>query len=1111
MDNTALSLTDREILGVLNLLPSAVAVYATEDIIIQSANKAMLALWGKTDHVIGLPIAIALPELEGQPFVGLLKEVWQTGNSYEAIDTPATLNINGTNKLFFFDFIYRAIKNKHGDVFCILHTAEDVTERNLGNQAIEKARLSEAALEREQTLNVELGAANEALSSTNEALLLAQKNLANLNNELEAKVLERTQNLAESEARLRYMLADAPVAIALLTGKDMLIEAANKKILEAWGKTPDVIGKPLSIALPELAEQDFLQVLDQVYTSGEPFYGNEVKALIEQNGRTETIYANFVYHPLKTEHGQTSSIILVANMVTDQVMARKQVEASEHRLRSMVMTAPIGMTVLRGRELIIEMANQPILDIWGRPLEAVQGKELMSIFPELEGQPFPAMLAEVFHTGKAVALPEIEVDVMTPGGNMHYYVDFSYDPLFDTNGAVEAILATVINITETVLARKKLEKSEEEQQALNEELLASNEELAAANEELAATQEDLQKIVEELAASDSRFRFLVQEAPVAIGVLSTRELLIESANDMMLKVWGKTNNVIGRKLADALPELQGQPFLQILDDVYTSGKAYHGNEAKVYLDYDGEMKERYFNFIYQPLKQEKGITNTIMVVAHDVTDQVRAKRVTEESEKQFRGLLNTIPQQVWTSLPDGQLDYVNQVVCDDFGYSTAEIVGHGWRMFIHPDDLHYCLKKWSHALETGQEYMVEFRLKFHDGSYKWHLGRALPLVEDGKIKLWLGTNTNIEVQKENEQKKDEFLSIASHELKTPLTSIKAYNQLSQRIKETEVLKPFLKKSEEHIDRLERLINDLLDVTKINAGKMTYTMEPFAFHNMIAESVETVRHLTAAHEIILEENAEIQYTGDHFRLEQVLNNFISNAIKYSPGGEKIIIRSAVSHDNIVVSVQDFGIGIEEKNLDKLFDRYYRVDNTAMRFEGLGLGLFITSEILKGHQGSFWIESEPGKGSTFYFRLPLESVPAKPAFTQTDTFYQDSFITVSYNAQHERMDVDWTGFQDFDSVKRGGAIMLEMLTKNACHKVLNDNTNVLGSWSEAADWAGTEWFPMMEKAGLKYFAWIYSPSMFSRLAAKKSVDIAMGSVVTQFFTETTVAAEWLEKQP
>jgi PAS domain S-box-containing protein len=139
-----------------------------------------------------------------------------------------------------------------------------------------------------------------------------------------------------------------------------------------------------------------------------------------------------------------------------------------------------------------------------------------------------------------------------------------------------------------------------------------------------------------------------------------------------------------------------------------------------------------------------------MVLYQDVTEQLMARRELEENEQRFRFMLNAMPQQVWTANLNGALDYVNNNVINDFGQDQDEIVGQGWQAFIHPDDLPNTLKQWQHALETGTEYQVEFRLKFKDGGYRWHLARALPMIEDGRIKLWLGTNTDIDQQKLNE-------------------------------------------------------------------------------------------------------------------------------------------------------------------------------------------------------------------------------------------------------------------------------------------------------------------------------------------------------------------------
>jgi PAS domain S-box-containing protein len=491
----------------------------------------------------------------------------------------------------------------------------------------------------------------------------------------------------------------------------------------------------------------------------------------------------------------------------------------------------------------------------------------------------------------------------------------------------------------------------------------------------------------------------------------------------------------------------------------------------------------------------------------DVTDYKKAEAIIRQSELNLHFMADVMPQQVWTARPDGTLDYVNQRVIDNFQSSSDDIIGEGWIQYVHPDDREVCIEKWGSALQSGTLYQVEFRLKVNN-EYKWHLGRAIPLITDGKITKWFGTNTDIDEHKQNEAKKDEFISIASHELKTPLTNIKSFIQLAERQLNTPALAlNFLQKADYHVGNLQLLISDLLDVSKINAGMITYNYADFNFNNLLKESVEAVRATSKQHKIILESDVDVDFSGDRFRIEQVVNNFLNNAIKYSPDADKVVLKATIQDGNIIVSVEDFGIGIEEEHLNKIFERFYRVDNTATKYQGLGLGLFISSEIIKRHKGSFWIESVPGKGSTFYFLLPLNNTDRLNAETDNKTFYKSSFIEIIYDPEHQNIETNWTGFQNVETVKAGGMEMLKILRCNNCSRILNDNSEVKGNWSEAADWAGEVWFPMMEAAGLRLFAWIYSPSTFSALSAKRSVDVKVGNVVTQFFTAKEEALEWL----
>ena len=474
-------------------------------------------------------------------------------------------------------------------------------------------------------------------------------------------------------------------------------------------------------------------------------------------------------------------------------------------------------------------------------------------------------------------------------------------------------------------------------------------------------------------------------------------------------------------------------------------------------------------------------------------------------------LLNEIPQQVWTANTAGEINYVNDTACMDFGQTRETILAYGWTAFVHKDDLAASIDRWKASLESGQEYTAELRLLFSDGNYYWHLAIARLVSQGNKSAIWIGTNTNIHIIKTSEARKDEFISIASHELKTPLTTSKGFHQLLLRMVEEGKIKTYLERSAGQLNRLEKLIADLLDVSKINAGKMIFDSKIFDFSGMLVNVVAEMQQIYPSHKLLLTAEDNISFTGDQFRLEQVIHNFISNAVKYSPDANKVEISVKVIDENIIVSVKDYGIGIKSNHLQQLFERYYRADNSSTRFDGLGLGLYISADIIKRHGGGFWIESSFGEGSVFSFKLPLiKSISIAPDI-RTKSYYKDKHLIINCPIGSDIMFVEWTGYQDIITVKRGGSLMIDYLKENKRSKVFNDNRLVPGTWSEASDWAATTWLPLMELAGLKYFAWILSESAFSQLSAKKSVENDEKHAEILFFTQAEEGLKWLEEKP
>lgn len=246
------------------------------------------------------------------------------------------------------------------------------------------------------------------------------------------------------------------------------------------------------------------------------------------------------------------------------------------------------------------------------------------------------------------------------------------------------------------------------------------------------------------------------------------------------------------------------------------------------------------------------------------------------------------------------------------------------------------------------------------------------------LRLYEQTRMLNETQKalrEELEFKDEFISIASHELKTPLTSIKAYLQLLQRSLETsgdKTIQNYLQRTQMQIEKLHHLITDLLDISKIESGKLKFNKKNFSFAPLLQNVIETIQQTHEGYTIRIKGDTDVDVHGDHERLEQVLINYLTNAIKYSPDCKEIeIVTEQLNGQELKVNVKDYGIGISKEQQANIFQKFYRAEDTANRFQGLGIGLYICAEIIKRHNGSYGVTSEPGKGSVFYFSVPTVS--------------------------------------------------------------------------------------------------------------------------------------------
>jgi two-component system sensor histidine kinase/response regulator len=232
----------------------------------------------------------------------------------------------------------------------------------------------------------------------------------------------------------------------------------------------------------------------------------------------------------------------------------------------------------------------------------------------------------------------------------------------------------------------------------------------------------------------------------------------------------------------------------------------------------------------------------------------------------------------------------------------------------------------------------------------------------------------IEFRKQAEHKKDEFISIASHELKTPLTSVKGYVQLLERSidkGDKETIKKHLQKAQVQLEKLNELIADLLDISKIESGKLKFNKQFFNLEDLLHNIMEIMHQSNPEFTITKVGSAGDLIYGDEMRIEQVIINFLTNAIKYSPGTSEIKIYVKTDNEKLYVGIRDYGIGIGPEQQKSVFEKFYRVEETALHFQGLGIGLYISAEIIRRHGGEVGVLSTIGEGSEFYFTIPILS--------------------------------------------------------------------------------------------------------------------------------------------
>ncbi len=994
----------KNIINILLHAPALICTLRGPNHVFELANEGYLQIIGQRE-IIGKSVKEVIPEAEAQGFIKLLNKVYKSGEPHIGREVPVDIRLGDTShKNSFLDFVYQPTFDSQGKVDGIFVHAVDVTEKVMVRKKIEE---SEQYLKNlidtlpvmvwitdpegkstylnkvwyhytGQTLKaaenfgwldaVHPKDAKEAkksfLKSSNDRKPYKKSfRLRNKNGEYrwvidrgspkyntkgeyegmvgtvvdvhEEKIKENL--IIESEHRIRSIVEEAPIATAVYTGIEMKIEFANDAMIELWGKDRSVRGKKLLEALPELEGQPFKKLLQEVFRTGKIYWGNEQIVDLLIGEEMQRGFFNFSYTPLRNEEGEIYGILNMAQDVSQMVESKNLLKDSEKHFRQMadLMPTKVTNTDAEGRFLYF---NQGWLDFTGHSLDELRSSGWIPfIHPEHKEQ-FLREWKRSLETGEKF---EMEIKFRKKDGIYTWHIH-RLEAVKDEEGRINMWIGATIDIQE----QKEVMESLEYSKALLE----------------THNQANLDGVL----------------------LVDTKGKII-SYNQRFIDIWNMPSKIIETRNDTAALEfaekqlISADTFLQNVKKLYNAPNQVCKDELKFK---DGKIIERYG----YPVVGEDGTFYAWSWTFRDITLQKNQEKSIKESELYFRQMTDLMPGKIINIDEKGNLTYFNEHWLEYTGKNIEDLKRQGWIRFIHPKQQKKFVKTWNRSLESGEDFEMEIKLLNKNNKYKWHISRAEAVKDEaGKIKMWICTNTEIQKLKEEEKRKGDFLKMVSHELKTPVTSIKGYVQLLLSVlnkgEDKEIsslpLKPSLERIDHQIKRLTRLISEMLDLSRIEENKLELKKESFNLNDLITETVQDINYTNTQHQIEVFHKFRCNVHADKDRIGQVLINFVTNAIKYSPDNQKIEVTiDKEKNGQVAVSVKDQGMGIEKKYHKSIFKRFYRVGvKSEETYSGFGIGLFLAKEIISRHKGAILVNSKKGKGSEFIFTLNVDSVDLK----------------------------------------------------------------------------------------------------------------------------------------
>ena len=737
---------------------------------------------------------------------------------------------------------------------------------------------------------------------------------------------------------------------------------AYRPSLGMEGKHPFILGEKGADFWPEI--WDFIKpLIDQVLTEGESTWHEDQLLPIYRNGKMEEVYWTFSYSPVNNDSGKIDGVLVICNETTDKVKMFKKLEESNTRYLNNILQTPSAMCVFRGPEHVVEIANEVMLELWGKKNVEVQNKPIFEALPEVKGQGLETVLENVYATGEKFEAHERLVKLPREGEIEDVYINFVYEALKEPDGTISGIVAVANDVTAQVDARKKLEDAEQRAR------------LAAEIAEIVTW--ELNVPTQELIYSEN--------LPALFGYKRNKKL---TRPDILHQIYPDDISILEKAYKVALKTSIYKYEARIIkpDNAISWIKA-HG---KIFFDDNAE-----------PVK----MVGTIM----DIIDEKNSQHILMKSEEKFRLLADSMPQFIWTGDEMGNLNYFNKSVYTFSGLSEKEIEKDGWLQIVHPDDREANINGWMEAIKTGNDFLLEHRFRRYDGEYRWQLSRAIPQKdEEGNIQMWVGTSTDIQDQKNFTDKLEKevhertaelelknkdlinmnielqsFAYISSHDLQEPLRKIQTFASRLSDLDEQNIsakAKTYLDRIEVSAKRMQTLIQDLLTYSRTNSADRVFVKVSL---DEIAEEV-----ISDFSERIEESNAVInlnelgEATVIPFQFRQLLHNLIGNALKFHKKNENPYVeikanrirgyetRIPVDYPDKIyyhLTISDNGIGFEDEFKERIFEVFQRL-NTESEFSGTGIGLAIVKKIVENHKGIIRAHSEKGKGATFEIYLP-----------------------------------------------------------------------------------------------------------------------------------------------